>query len=783
VKAAIDSLGNCFTDDLCSTVSSTEPEVRKSITDLENATAENAEAIIDTVKTAFIKLTKSEQHANADEDSKNNSKLTLRAFARALEGLCSRSDVSSNKVIEVCDSLNDILKKPSGKFLLVDYEAKLAIRNILIRNWKAPIKDYKVPPTTRSKEYRKEYYKIMLDIAKDPSTDILFLRTPTESIPAELRILVTEFRTDLIQALRLELGLQQTDKSNYSSDITTYISEILTLATEIPKEEWSEEARSQKRAQEENQRSFQDLQSWAITGLGINQEGLQAAFNSMASQNEVLIERLTTFKDLYNRGIYTSETDLNKSIEVVLNLTGLDSDVNPANLSEANLKKGQFFFRYLNHVMEKAVTVEGTKKGPLKNYLSASIRERILHICQKIAHDRINFPSTARDYAFFINPLLTSVPGQALSLHHKLTKCFKLDGYIDMHELKPLVIGNAVHNFSPAGTQGEKIPGGFVLSGPPGTGKSSFADAVSGQLAIPIFKLNGSMIKATTTGGLISYGSREITVGEFFSIVKANSPCVLLLDDAEKFLSPGERDPINTRKLSPEEEKLLADFLPELQNIRDQRGASKVILIATTNLPTSRSINVTSINEQGECQGGKEELFKHMSFTAFRDGRFDHTVFSFHKLYNQKQGKELAIAFLKPLQDSGKLIGAIDYEVLGEVIKDYTPATLEKVIGTLLPKPESQITAPQLLESLQRQTDRFFVSVDPEILERVQGRIRTLVDDGEKTLNEALDYPELAIAAKGLSPKQIKTAIEDLTPEALTQQNILSAFEQVRESS
>ena len=56
-------------------------------------------------------------------------------------------------------------------------------------------------------------------------------------------------------------------------------------------------------------------------------------------------------------------------------------------------------------------------------------------------------------------------------------------------------------------------------------------------------------------------------------------------------------------------------------------------------------------------------------------------------------------------------------------------------------------------------------------------------DDQIKQLAGELDYSALAIAAKGLKPLQIKKALEELTPETLTQENIIAAFEQVRKSA
>lgn len=783
VVRAIESLGEHFSDKLLATVPPTQKEVRSAVEKIATAEISDASDILEKVKTALVKLVTSEQHSNADLDSQNNSKRTARGFALALEGICSRADINSEKVVEVCDEYINLLKEPSGKYPLLDEAAKESMRLLFVRNWKVPVKDYKVPSQVRIKEYRLGLYQVMYATAADTSCDFLYLRTPMSQVPSSLQEKAKEFRDALVvEAHEYEVNLHKMDIGNYSKPVVDEIEKILTLSPEISQSKWSQKARDQEKIAQENQRRLTALKAWAMPATYMSEADLQTSFEQMALQNQELVEGLDEFRNLYLTDSFATEDKLNEQLTRVLDLTGLDSKVNNAKLTEKSFEKGHFFFRYLNHWIEKKITVGDTRKGPLKNYLSATNRDRILRICQVVVNDKTNFPSTTRNYSFYTKPELTSVPGQALSLHHKLTKCFKPDGYIDVHGLEPLVIENVLHNLSPSGSENEKVAGGFVFSGPAGTGKSSFADALAGQMALPIFKLDGSTVKAGKMGGVITYESRKITTGEFFDIVRANMPCVLLLDDVDQYLIPRKADAGWEREPSPEETELTSSFLEPIQKLRDQRGASKVILIATTNLPTSSNINIALIDEKGECAGAKQELFKHISSTAFRDGRFDYPVFSFHKLYNADQGKAFAIAFFKPLEDLGRLTGTVDYDELGNIAKDYTPATLEKVIATLLPKLESQITITQLLDTLKKQTDRFFASADPELIEDIKSLVHVLSKNGSKKKSGGeFNFYELALAATGLNYKQIKTAIEDLTPEVLTQQNILDAFEKVKQ--
>ncbi|MBI2995759.1 MAG: hypothetical protein HYY52_03530 [Candidatus Melainabacteria bacterium] len=49
-----------------------------------------------------------------------------------------------------------------------------------------------------------------------------------------------------------------------------------------------------------------------------------------------------------------------------------------------------------------------------------------------------------------------------------------------------------------------------------------------------------------------------------------------------------------------------------------------------------------------------------------------------------------------------------------------------------------------------------------------------------KSSNSTFDYIELVQKSDGLSDEEIFNAIKDHTPEILTQENIIAAFEQVR---
>ena len=85
-----------------------------------------------------------------------------------------------------------------------------------------------------------------------------------------------------------------------------------------------------------------------------------------------------------------------------------------------------------------------------------------------------------------------------------------------------------------------------------------------------------------------------------------------------------------------------------------------------------------------------------------------------------------------------------------------------------------------MLDKLKTQKSRLDSLADFELMRKLKSRIDTLVEDKKKRLDSEPDYYSMALAVKDLTPKQIRNALEKYTPDTLTQENILAAFEKVR---
>ena len=711
-------------------------------------------------------------------------KATIRGFFAALEALYQRSDVQSVNWKRIAQYLEQ-----AGKIPLLDSTSIEHMSRILVRNWKVPVED-KIPnPDSKTQEYRTTIYTAMLKTLVESNEltneDPLFLRTDASGFSEPIKSKSEELRKALVKALTSEIECEKKKKSQYSYAVVKLIEAILSNATQIPKEEWNQAAKDKKVLDEANRCSCIKFKDWASSVTGMSQTKLEECFEHLVSHAQTLVKGLDKLKDLNKMDHFDDKPELNKGLSEVLNLVDKNPNWDLVKLSEKNAEMGLFMFRYLNSLLENEVSIGGKTKSAFKNHLSEENKDRLLKICHRVVHDEVNFPSTARDHSFFAKPLLNSVPGQALSLYHKLTRCFNTDeGYVDVHGVKELVLDNAAHNLSPTVQKGEALTSGFLFSGPPGTGKSFFAEALANQLAVPLFRLNPSMLAFKRGNLTVDFNGERMPLGEFFEIIKGNSPCVLLLDDVDALLPPREidRSAQDDNKIKDKKDNSTPTgiFLPEIQNIRNESGA-KVVLIMTTNFPPSGKINLAQLDEKGYSIEGYKELCRYVSRAAIRRQRVDYKVFTFHKFFDEKQGEAFAKRFIGPYIRAGKISGNVDYAEAGKIIMRYTPATVETVFSNVISRSKTRVTQEKLLAELQKEPSMYEGRANPEIALKIQSKVTILVAEETKSLAADLDFDELAIAAASLDyNSQIRKALEELTPRVLTQGNILAAFEKVR---
>lgn len=128
---------------------------------------------------------------------------------------------------------------------------------------------------------------------------------------------------------------------------------------------------------------------------------------------------------------------------------------------------------------------------------------------------------------------------------------------------------------------------GILLSGPPGNGKSTIAEAIAGELQLPFMKPNISDM----TNVWLNESSQKISA--LVSQAIAGAPCVLFLDEIDA-IAP-RRDERNTHQ---EDKKVVNTLLQQIDRLRKHR----VLLIAATN------------------------YVENIDSAVIRDGRFDYRI-------------------------------------------------------------------------------------------------------------------------------------------------------------
>lgn len=116
--------------------------------------------------------------------------------------------------------------------------------------------------------------------------------------------------------------------------------------------------------------------------------------------------------------------------------------------------------------------------------------------------------------------------------------------------------------------RGDKARNGILLFGKPGNGKTFMAEALAGELRLPLLTL--------TVGAVVSkwIGDAPSRIPEVFAEARAHAPCVLFFDEVDSLMT--DRDNMNS---SEDSGKTVNILLTELVNIR----RSGVIVMAATN--------------------------------------------------------------------------------------------------------------------------------------------------------------------------------------------------------
>ncbi len=186
---------------------------------------------------------------------------------------------------------------------------------------------------------------------------------------------------------------------------------------------------------------------------------------------------------------------------------------------------------------------------------------------------------------------------------------------------------------------GGRLPRGVLLIGPPGTGKTLLAKAIAGEANVPFFSISGSDFVEMFVG----VGASRVR--DLFEQAKANSPCIIFLDEVD---AVGRKRANDQPGSGQEAAQTLNAILVEMDGFTSD---DKVIVMAATN-----RVDV-------------------LDPALLRPGRFDRRI---HVDLPDIKGRE---SILKVHVKHVKLADDVDLSVVARATPTFSGAELENIVN------------------------------------------------------------------------------------------------------
>ncbi|KAG7462564.1 hypothetical protein MATL_G00186170 [Megalops atlanticus] len=118
-------------------------------------------------------------------------------------------------------------------------------------------------------------------------------------------------------------------------------------------------------------------------------------------------------------------------------------------------------------------------------------------------------------------------------------------------------------------------PRGFLLHGPPGCGKTLLAQAVAGEMELPLLKVSAPELVSGVSG------ESEQKLRELFEQAVASAPCILFIDEIDAITPKRE---VASKDM---ERRIVAQLLTCMDDLNSMAVTAQVLVIGATNRPDS----------------------------------------------------------------------------------------------------------------------------------------------------------------------------------------------------
>ncbi|XP_055003169.1 nuclear valosin-containing protein-like isoform X2 [Sorex araneus] len=118
-------------------------------------------------------------------------------------------------------------------------------------------------------------------------------------------------------------------------------------------------------------------------------------------------------------------------------------------------------------------------------------------------------------------------------------------------------------------------PRGVLLHGPPGCGKTLLAQAIAGELELPILKVAATEIVSGVSG------ESEQKLRELFEQAVSNAPCIFFIDEIDAITPKRE---VASKDM---ERRIVAQLLTCMDDLNNMAATARVLVIGATNRPDS----------------------------------------------------------------------------------------------------------------------------------------------------------------------------------------------------